>query len=178
MFTSNKTKQDGCLRAEVVFADEESMHLALDTPSSLNDARQPCQQSSAIGPKVGVQKWLREFHRTRPKGKTLQMQVDRFMEAFDKRELQARAAAESGPLVDDEGWTIVRSASKRRRLLLPKGVEEQGRKKKKKNVPILNFYKHQQIQKKRDQLAELRRKFEQDKERLARQTASRKFNPF
>lgn len=149
------------------------MHLALNA-ASLEGTRQPFQQGTKP---TGTKKWLATYHHNRPKSETLQLQVDRFMEAFDQREQQAKAAA-SGPLVDDEGWTLVRSSGKRRRLLLPKGVEEQGRKKKKKKGPVLNFYKHQQIQKKRDALADLRRKFEQDKERLAKQTATRKFNPF
>jgi len=173
VLTSRRTTtQEGCQRAELVFADEEGMQLALS--ASHKDTRQPCQEGSKLG---GTAKWLATYNKNRPKSDTLQLQVDRFMEAFDTREQQARAA-KNGPLVDEDGWTVVRNTSKRRRLLLPKGVEEKGSKKRKSDEPAFNFYKHQQMQKKRDQLAELRRKFEQDKQKLARQTATRKFKPF
>jgi len=172
VLTSRRTSNPGCQRAELIFADDDSMQLALN--ASLADTRQPCQEGAKVG---GTAKWLAQHEKNRPKSETLQLQVDRFMEAFDMREKAAKAAKD-GPLVDEDGWTVVRNTSKRRRLLLPKGVEEKGRKKNKGEEPPMNFYKHQKIQKKRDQLAELRRKFEEDKEKLARQTSIRKFKPF
>lgn len=172
VLTSRRTSTQGCQRAELIFASDESMQEALN--ASLANTRQPCQEGTKLG---GTAKWLAQYEKNRPKSKTLQLQVDRFMESFDMR-VKAAKAANDGPLVDEDGWTVVRNTSKRRRLLLPKGVEETERKKNKGDQPPMNFYKHQKIQKRRDQLAELRRKFEHDKLKIASQTATRKFNPF
>lgn len=172
VLTSEVSRTVGCQRADVIFASEDGVTRALEQP--IDGTRQPYQEASKPS---GKTKWLQQYHAHRPKSDTLQMQVDRFMEAFDQRKQQEKAAA-SGPLVDEDGWTTVRYASKRRRLLLPKGVEKQTKKQKKGDKPLLNFYKHQQMDRKRNQLAELRQKFEEDKRRLSMQTATRKFKPF
>lgn len=186
VLTSRRPTQEGSLQARVVFAEQEAVETALASAAQMRNTRQPCplgdggDGGNAGSGAAGTAKWLARYHAVRPKSDTLQQQVDRFMEAFDQRTASEKAARHGGPTVDEDGWTVVRTSGKRRRLLLPKGVEEGGigGKKKKKKGPELNFYKHQQIQKKRDALADLRRKFEEDKRRLAQQTGARKFKPF
>lgn len=56
--------------------------------------------------------------------------------------------------------------------------ERRGRKKKKKTLELKNFYRHQIREAKREQLAKLREKFEEDKARIDRMKAARKFKPF
>ena len=52
------------------------------------------------------------------------------------------------------------------------------RKKRKKNLELVNFYRFQMREAKRERLAALRQRFEEDKARIAKMKAARKFMPF
>lgn len=96
------------------------------------------------------------------------------MEAFDKRNATEKRGR--APEVDEEGWTLVKGTNKRRINLEQKEVARDKRKDKKRQ--LLHFYRHQERQEKQDKLAELRRKFEQDKAKLAAMKEKREFKPF
>jgi ribosomal RNA-processing protein 7 len=51
-------------------------------------------------------------------------------------------------------------------------------KKKKKDTELKNFYRFQVREEKMKQLDQLRKKFEEDKKKVERMKATRKFNPF
>ena len=51
-------------------------------------------------------------------------------------------------------------------------------KKKKKDTELKNFYRFQIREEKMKQLDQLRRKFDEDKKKVERMKATRKFNPF
>lgn len=51
-------------------------------------------------------------------------------------------------------------------------------KKKKKDTELKNFYRFQVREEKMKQLGQLRKKFEEDKKKVERMKATRKFNPF
>jgi len=150
----------GAKRALICFADPEDFARALKT--NMQNTRQPFQAASLP---CGMQKWLAEYQAQRPAADKLQTQVDRFMEFFDQR-------ANKGNAPDEDGWTTVAANTKRRRVLVPKGVTLPERKKKK--PALIHFYKHEERVKKQDQLEELRRKFEEDKAKLAQLKSARK----
>ncbi len=83
----------------------------------------------------------------------------------EETELQRRQAEP-----DEEGWVTVT----RKRPLQPH-MPPQRRKKKKK---LVNFYSFQQRETQREHIANLRRRFEEDKQRVAEMKARRKFKPF
>jgi len=56
-------------------------------------------------------------------------------------------------------------------------AKRRGRKKKKK-YELVNFYSFQRREAKREQLAKLREKFEEDKARIEKMKAARKFKPW
>lgn len=153
----------GAKRALVSFEDPEDFSRALT--ANMQKARQPYQPESLP---CGMQKWLTEYQLQRPPADKLQMQVDRFMEMFDQR-------ANKGNVTDEDGWTTVAATTKRRKLLLPKGVAPQDKKSaKKKKATVVHFYKHEERTKKQNQLEELRKKFEEDKAKLAQIKSERK----
>lgn len=49
---------------------------------------------------------------------------------------------------------------------------------KRKNKELQNFYRHQIREEKREKLITLRKKFEEDKQKIAKMIAQRKFKPF
>eukprot|EP00121_Abeoforma_whisleri_P012156 Awhi_evm1s11218 len=80
--------------------------------------------------------------------------------------------ARSGP--DEDGWTTV-IHGRNKAYLEP--TEQAIRKKKKRPLEDFKMYQWQEREKKRDQLATLRQKFEEDKKRIATMKLNRKFNP-
>jgi len=150
----------GAKRALICFANSEDFARALTT--DMQKTRQPFQAGSLP---CGMQKWIAEYQAQRPAADKLQIQVDRFMEFFDQRSAK-------GSTADEDGWTTVAANTKRRRVLVPKGVTLPDKKKKK--GANLHFYKHEERAKKQNQLEELRRKFEEDKAKLAQLKSARK----
>uniref|UniRef100_A0A7S3YGB1 Ribosomal RNA-processing protein 7 C-terminal domain-containing protein n=1 Tax=Lotharella globosa TaxID=91324 RepID=A0A7S3YGB1_9EUKA len=124
---------------------------------------------------TGIKKYLMEYKRERPDTEKLQMQVDRFMEAFD-----VRAKEEKGNLevkeVDEDGFELVKRKSRKMRgSVAPKITEI---KQKKRKEPVVNFYRDQKRLQQAKKLALLRQKFEEDRQRIAEMRQNRKFKPY
>ena len=122
---------------------------------------------------------------TKPNVEKLQTKVDLFMKSFDESERKAKEAAKAGNTVDDvyiylqlifiiqDGWTTVGPSATKRKANTP--VEKVA--KKKKSGEMLDFYKHRARESKREELANLRLKFQDDKKLIENMKASNKFNP-
>ncbi|CAM9389706.1 unnamed protein product [Discosporangium mesarthrocarpum] len=120
------------------------------------------------------------------------------MEAFEKglEEEEARRAAIASGGPDENGFETVTYKKKRGRERLGPGGggagggwtaaggggEGQGRglrrKKRKGSEGLPDFYRFQMREARRDQLVRLRKRFEEDKARVERMKAQRKFKPF
>lgn len=172
--TSHRAAASAAKQARVIFLEEEAVERALHTSVT---APQPHHVGSC---ETGMEKWMKFYNTIRPESETLQFQVDKFMEAFDMRTKQEKAELAAGPVVDADGWTVVRTNNPKKKRKLPSMKEDvvMSKKKKKTSEKVVHFYRHQQRQEKREQLAELRRKFEEDKLKLAKMKESRQFNPF
>ncbi|XP_060760164.1 ribosomal RNA-processing protein 7 homolog A [Neoarius graeffei] len=133
---------------------------------------------------TGLKKWISEYKQSFIEPELLQKAIDDFITQYDKRkeeaELQKKEAEEQQE--DEEGWVKVTKGGKgvksrphseaaNRRTL----QKEQNKKKQKE---LLNFYTWQHRDSKREHIAELRRKFEEDKQRIALLRAQRKFRPY
>ncbi len=70
---------------------------------------------------------------------------------------------------NEEGWVTVT----RKRPMKPQTFP-----KRKKKKELVNFYCFQQRESQREQIADLRRRFEEDKKRVVEMKAHRKFKPF
>lgn len=169
------TKKIGSRSAHIIFEDSSSLETALST--DLSAVKIPFVKGSAPS---GISKWLLDYKAIRPDVSMAQAQVDRFMAAFDERTEAEKAARKSGPKVDSEGFTLV-SYKKKRKLVSAEdeALGEASKKKSKSSKPVVvNFYKFQERQKKQEQLVTLRKKFEEDKQKLATMKAQRKFKPY
>ncbi|KAM5333004.1 ribosomal RNA-processing protein 7 homolog A [Glossophaga mutica] len=130
----------------------------------------------------GVHKWIRDYTDSVPDPEALRVDVDTFMETYDKKiaEEEAKAKEEEG-VPDGEGW--VKVTRRGRRPVLPRTeaaslrvLEREKRKRARKE--LLNFYAWQHRQTKMEHLAQLRKKFEEDKQRIELMRAQRKFRPY
>ncbi|XP_064446601.1 ribosomal RNA-processing protein 7 homolog A isoform X2 [Mirounga angustirostris] len=132
--------------------------------------------------KSGIHKWISDYTDSVPDPEALRVEVDTFMEAYDKRiaEEEAKAKEEEG-VPDEEGW--VKVTRRGRRPVLPRTeaaslrvLERERRKRARKE--LLNFYAWQHRETKMEHLAQLRKKFEEDKQRIELMRAQRKFRPY
>ncbi|XP_002743861.1 ribosomal RNA-processing protein 7 homolog A [Callithrix jacchus] len=132
--------------------------------------------------KTGIQKWIRDYADSVPDPEALRVEVDTFMEAYDQKiaEEETKAKEEEG-VPDEEGW--VKVTRRGRRPVLPRTeaaslrvLERERRKRARKE--LLNFYAWQHRESKMEHLAQLRKKFEEDKQRIELLRAQRKFRPY
>ncbi|XP_003932851.1 ribosomal RNA-processing protein 7 homolog A isoform X1 [Saimiri boliviensis] len=132
--------------------------------------------------KSGIHKWIRDYADSLPDPEALRVEVDTFMEAYDQKitEEEAKAKEEEG-VPDEEGW--VKVTRRGRRPVLPRTeaaslrVLERERQKRARKE-LLNFYAWQHRESKMEHLAQLRKKFEEDKQRIELLRAQRKFRPY
>nr|XP_028683478.1 ribosomal RNA-processing protein 7 homolog A-like [Macaca mulatta] len=132
--------------------------------------------------KSGIHKWISDYADSMPDPEALRVEVDTFMEAYDQKiaEEEAKAKEEEG-VPDEEGW--VKVTRRGRRPVLPRTeaaslrvLERERRKRARKE--LLNFYAWQHRESKMEHLAKLRKKFEEDKQRIELLRAQRKFQPY
>lgn len=130
----------------------------------------------------GVAKFCQQYRKKYLPSDKLQEQVDSFLNEHDAKVLEKkRLARKMRNVPDAEGWITV---TKTRHLptsaaVVVKNEEDILRlsKKKKKDENNLAFYSFQLKQSKAQRLEELRRKFEEDKKKIALAKAARKFRP-
>ncbi|XP_051899001.1 ribosomal RNA-processing protein 7 homolog A [Pristis pectinata] len=161
-------------------------YIVFKTPAGMKSAlkvQKPWILSPSEHPiKTGLQKWIQEYSSSIIDPEALQSEVDEFMKQHDKRmaELEALAEADDG-VPDEEGW--VKVTRKGRRPGIPRTEAHslqaiQREKRKRAQKELLNFYSWQQKDAKREHIAQLRKKFEEDKQKIAVMRAERKFKPY
>ena len=131
----------------------------------------------------GLKAWVVAHKAEKPGNNELQQQLDDWMEEFEaeeeRRKTEARAAME------EDGWTVVQRHKGRKKNTSESGVTvgavaaaaAVARAAKKRPAEYTNFYRFQQRDKRRNELLELRERFEEDKRRLAELKAVRRFKP-
>jgi ribosomal RNA-processing protein 7 len=96
-----------------------------------------------------------------------------------KRDREAAAA--------EDGWTVVVNKGGRKKNTDESGISvgavdvtaaTERAKKKQRKEGILDFYRFQRREARRNEVLELQQKFEEDKKRIAKMKAARKFRPF
>ncbi|KAI9101017.1 ribosomal RNA-processing protein 7-domain-containing protein [Phlyctochytrium arcticum] len=184
-------------QAHVVFHEKEALEKALAlksririwAPSTSTEEEEGSGQvidPSIAGHEAGLAKWIRHHFARRPPPEDLQISVDTALVAFDNAEREARILHEQRRnMPDEDGFVTVVGGRGRRNVNLDgKGGAvtavrpEEAKKLKPKSNELVDFYRFQMREKKRNQLADLRKKFEEDKERIAALKANRRFKPY
>eukprot|EP00300_Choanocystis_sp_HF-7_P004102 c13133_g1_i1.p1 GENE.c13133_g1_i1~~c13133_g1_i1.p1 ORF type:complete len:247 (+),score=63.22 c13133_g1_i1:50-790(+) len=131
----------------------------------------------------GIDKWLAEYHAARPNPTQLEKDVAEFLMSFDQAEEEAQKAKEE-TLVDEDGFILVTRRGNKRYsgangVSMPVATADPEKiAKKRKQDKVLDFYRFQQRQRRREELAVLREKFEEDKLRIQKMKSSRRFKPW
>lgn len=176
------TAPKGFKSAYIVFERESNLEKALELPEShtitLNSDGNRCL--------TGLAKWCKEYNDSIRSEKEMKEEIEEYMNNYDRRvayKLAQEKAMEEQEAEDAEGWVTVSGRKKRGEFALPRKEsaidkvhhkEEQKNKKKQ----LLNFYTFQIRESKKQNLAELRKKFELDKKRLQDLKSKRTFKPF
>ncbi|XP_056144297.1 ribosomal RNA-processing protein 7 homolog A [Lampris incognitus] len=165
----------------VVFQDASSISAAKSHPYNV-----PLVASKQQNPvRTGVQKWIQQYRETFVQPEKLQETVDSFMQQYDKRkeeEAERQKEEAEKQREDEEGWVKVKRGNKavkarpHTEAANQKALQREIRKKKRKE--LMNFYTWQHKNTQKEHIAELRKKFEEDKQRIALLRAQRKFRPY
>ncbi|RDD43996.1 Ribosomal RNA-processing protein 7-like protein A [Trichoplax sp. H2] len=157
-------------------------YIVFKTPISLMKAlKESCDDTVVLAnleepPLVGYKKWCQEYAAERPAPQLLQSEIDQFMEDFQKREKLDESQNSNEP--DDDGWVTVKRKNKYPIFSNEDQEQQQSKKKKKKKTDLINFYRFEVRESKREHIAQLRKKFEEDKKKIALMKETRRFKPY
>lgn len=153
--------------AYVVFSEEDGLTKAL---------QQERLEVEVGTEKVGMEKWCLQYMEKRLTVDQLKAAADKYMQSFDQKEREQDERLHKLQEPDEEGWVTVVTKGKKR--LTGEKPASQRVRRKKKNKELLNFYSFQLRESRREQIAQLRKKFEEDKQKVLSMKAKRKFKPF
>ncbi|XP_054726064.1 ribosomal RNA-processing protein 7 homolog A [Anastrepha obliqua] len=128
----------------------------------------------------GMELWHTEYNKRLLDEIEEQARIDKYMEAYDEREKNALEAAKNSK-ADADGWVTVgkqgRDAGFEQKESVIGRLEEKIAKGKKKKE-LENFYTFQIRESKMKNIIELRKKFEEDKQKIEALKKTRRFRPF
>ena len=123
-----------------------------------------------VGP-TGLAKWCLDYLKSRTTVTSIEAQVTDVMADYDKRKEDSEKKKKRLQEPDKDGWITITRKN-------PKPIQGKRHRQKKKKKELLNFYHFQLRESKRQHIAELRRKFEEDKKKVAEMKSKRKFRPY
>ncbi|KAG8556374.1 hypothetical protein GDO81_018046 [Engystomops pustulosus] len=132
--------------------------------------------------KAGIEKWISDYEASFIDVAALQAEIDKYMDKYDGKEKKKEVKAkEKEGVADKEGWITVtrkgrRPGTVRTEAMNSRLIEKERKKRAQKE--LINFYTWQQRTKTKEHLDELRKKFEEDKQKIALMRAQRKFRPY
>lgn len=161
--------------AEIAQAGFKVAYIVFDNAESASEALQLGGRKKSILCKVkstGLAKWCSDYAEERKPVKLIESTVAEFMADYDTRKLEDEETKKGLQEPDDDGWVTV---TRKNPKPIAQGKRHRQRKKKKE---LLNFYQFQLRESKRQQIADLRRKFEEDKQKVAEMKSKRRFKPY
>ncbi|XP_066582817.1 ribosomal RNA-processing protein 7 homolog A [Prorops nasuta] len=173
------TSLTGFKSAYIVFRKESNLDKALSLPQDhvfiLNCSNHTCD--------TGLRKYCKQYNSSICNEKILQKKVEDYMQSYDENLIKCLAKEKAAEEEDEDGWVTI-SGKKKRGQFAPTRKEstiirmQQKSEERKYKKQLLNFYSFQIREAKKQDLAELRKKFELDKKRLQELKLIRRFNPF
>ncbi|XP_076763286.1 ribosomal RNA-processing protein 7 homolog A [Xylocopa sonorina] len=179
VFNVYYTNAKGFKSAYIVFRKEHSLERALEILNeyvvTLNTEKCICL--------TGLAKWCKEYNDSICNETKMKEEIETFMQNYDRRvlaKIKKEKAMKENP---EDGWVTVTGRKKRGQFALSRketviNKVQQKEEQKNKKKQLLNFYTFQIRESKKQNLAELRKKFELDKKRLQDLKSKRTFRPF
>jgi len=154
---------------------EKALRLPYDEPLILSTKEHPLQ--------TGMKKWCAEYAEScKVDISGMQEEINTWLADYDKRveeEKQREKAMDGVP--DEDGWITVTKHGRNKGIPRTEAHEKRTLAKeahRRKQKELLNFYAFQVRESKKEHIAQLRQKFEEDKQKIALMKAARKFKPY
>ncbi|CAI2176959.1 7771_t:CDS:2 [Funneliformis geosporum] len=167
--------------AHVIFQKSEGLKNALQMTKKKRIWTIKDEEIPSLGLSIG---WLRDYRLHRPVQIKLQEEVDEYMVKFEEAELERRKTLEEKlNQPDEDGFITVTRVGRRNvntdgTITVTAAKADEIKNLKPKNKELTDFYRFQMREVKRNKLIDLRKKFEEDKEKIAKLKASRRFKPY
>uniref|UniRef100_A0A646QCF5 Ribosomal RNA-processing protein 7 n=1 Tax=Hemiscolopendra marginata TaxID=943146 RepID=A0A646QCF5_9MYRI len=130
---------------------------------------------------VGVKKWCQVYSDGIPDPQGLEKEIEKHLIEYQAEAKKIKSDKNMDSKKDDDGWITVSRRGKKPGIPFTESSMEKimkKNKKKKSQKELLNFYTFQIKQSKMEHIAQLRKKFEEDKKKIASMRAARKFLPY
>jgi len=178
-FFDSNTSIQTYKQAYVVFKNKSDVDLVL---KAKHKAPVNLSENSKSGFNCGIEKWSAEYNSTRVAPDVLENEIAEFMAQYDKKlseKIEVTKATEG--TADSDGWVTVTKYGKKKVVSRDKQPQKQIKskdRKKQDQKELKDFYRFQIGQSKKERLDELRKKFDEDKARIAKMKESRNFKPY
>lgn len=129
---------------------------------------------------TGIAKWTDQYNKRTVNVEDMQKEIDEYMKHYDKvKKAEAMQDDEEG---DDDGWVTVgkkgnNAGFKQKESVISK-LEKKLQDQRKKTKSLTNFYSFELRESKKQQLMDLRKKFDDDKTKMNSMRQNRKFKPY
>ncbi|KAI7905674.1 ribosomal RNA-processing protein 7-domain-containing protein [Cokeromyces recurvatus] len=177
-----------------LFVGGSSAHVVFSTNGDLDQVlsmhrveKKWAKEDEKTGQPLGFQRYILQYELSRPNPMDLQQEVDSFMMKFKADEYQKeREQLERMNKMDEDGFTVVVRHKKNKTTdgtinvsaISTDVAEAQKEYHQKKKKELVNFYRFQMREQKQNELTELRKRFEEDKAKIAKLKQNRKFKPY
>ncbi|EIW68461.1 hypothetical protein TREMEDRAFT_63629 [Tremella mesenterica DSM 1558] len=160
-----------------------------ETRKELQKRKEEMEREDGDEVVLGLNHYLKRYNSSRPNLSLIKVHADSALDKYDHLHsllLSSRARKRgAGALVDDEGFTVVVRGGRHGRtggemgvgVVSQKGNLQKFERKKKLEV-VGEFYKFQRTDKRRQELAGLRKQFESDKARVEEMRNSKRLKPY
>lgn len=185
LYNEPSLRLDSYRVAYLVFENEERLSKLLNNiPSQPLVLFQPFEGNDML---AGVKMWAKMYNDSICDPDQLRTEVFEYMQTYDERvEQEKKRAKESAGVEDDEGWVTVSKHGKKKVFTaserLENGLTARETKKQEKRdrqiAAVGNFYSYKHKEGKMSKIMELRKKFDEDKRKIAEMKASRRFKPY
>lgn len=167
--------------ALVVFASPSSLKKALRTAAENKALTVTFKEPTET---FGLKGWVEQHKAKTPGNRVLQQQLDEWMAQWEAQESARQSVAATDAA--DEGWTVVTKQRGRKKNTDSGGTSvgsvatgvAAAAKSRKSPKQLVDFYRFQARDRRRDNVLELQQQFEQDKKKIADWKASRRFKPY
>ncbi|KAI9279040.1 ribosomal RNA-processing protein 7-domain-containing protein [Umbelopsis sp. AD052] len=184
-----KKETDASLKIRSVLTTGSFAHVVLLEAKELENVlnmnakkREWTEDDEAMLP-LGFDRYKTMYALSHPSARELQSRVDSYIIKFQAAEYEKeRIATEQQNKMDEDGFIMVTRHHRRGTntdgevTVTAAKADRQVKPQKKKE--LLNFYRFQMREQKRDQLVELRKKFEDDRKKIEQLKQTRKFRPY
>ncbi|OLL24101.1 Ribosomal RNA-processing protein 7 [Neolecta irregularis DAH-3] len=162
--------------AHITFLDSEGLDVALSNIKKGRKSIKKWDEGLKV-PSLGVERYRRLHILSRPSHTDLQQMVDNYMSSFNNQESStAIALRKSRNFPDEDGFITVVRGAKMGAVRMEEA--ELAKEKAKGKGELKDFYRFQTREEKKNKSLEIRKRFEEDKKKVAEMKTRRRFKPY